>query len=117
MQIAFGVLQQQCKDRLSNGEMFRIAEMISDDWDKANQPTIGDPVAWRFRHVNYVDWSLSKDKPARAGLEIEPLYATKPTMQSSNFPAGATGVGLGGDTQREQNPSTLSSQMHQTRGE
>lgn len=34
-----------------------------------------EPVAWRYRHVNYVDWSYSKDKPKRGGLDAEPLFA------------------------------------------
>ena len=43
--------------------------------DSHSQLASAKPVAWRFRHVNYVDWSFSKERPKRIGLEVQPLFA------------------------------------------
>ena len=41
-----------------------------------------EPVAWRSRHVPYVDWVLTKDHPNMSAgyhqAQIEPLYASPP---------------------------------------
>lgn len=36
---------------------------------------LGNPVAWRYRHVPYVGWSYASTKPLRDDLAVDPLYA------------------------------------------
>lgn len=57
-------------------------------WAPVRRPPVADagsvgaaePVAWRSRHVSYVEWTLSRHRPLRDNIEVEPLYATPPAL-------------------------------------
>jgi hypothetical protein len=45
--------------------------------------SVAEPVAWRFRHVPWVEWSLTDRDPSRIVAQysqgqMEPLYASPP---------------------------------------